>query len=206
MVRRFVDSARLSRARRIKSQDVLEFQVVKDDPIIAYCVIQGSESKPYTIIINCEEKYIAHWCYDFAKGYGNCKHIAKLLLMLSPEQVDRIYQIHNELQKIREYDLENYLNDIKQQVLLENPDNESISLKDRILLLSQYFDSERHRNRIIPSIISQIEEELEKLPPTAKLIRIFDIMSLVSKELKEKFLQIAAKPFISAFQASLEYF
>ncbi|WP_457558943.1 hypothetical protein [Candidatus Harpocratesius sp.] len=206
MVRRFVDSARLSRAKRIKSKDVLEFQVVKDNPVIAYCVIQGSESKPYIIIINCEEMYIAHWCYDYASGYGNCKHIAKLLLMLSSEQVDRIYQVRNELQKIRNRNIDDYLNEVKQQILLENPDNESISLKDRIFLLCQNFDSEIHRNRIIPSIISQIDGELFELPPTAKLIRIFDIMSLVSKDLKEKFLQVVSKPFNNAFKIALNHF
>ena len=68
MPSRLVPSRKISRARSISNRNVLEFTIVKENPLIAFCLIQGTAREPYTVIINLEEKYVAHWCPDFAKS------------------------------------------------------------------------------------------------------------------------------------------
>lgn len=199
-----IDSQRWARARRIKSKDILEFNVVNEDPVVAYCKIQGSEAQPYTVIINCEKNYLAHYCADFSGNYNNCKHIAKLLMLLPETLSDRINKHKGKLDKIRSRDLSSYLDEIKQKAILNSPEDEEISLEDRINLLVKNFESTQFRNKIIPTIISMISSEMAELSPPANLERIFSILTLIPNEKKKEFLHMLKAPFQKAFQDNLQ--
>lgn len=76
---RFMDFRRLSRAEKIRN-DEIEFSYVTDDRVEA-------RIRDYTIVIDLKEKVIKHDCDDWRKGRGSkrmCKHLGKLFLALPP--------------------------------------------------------------------------------------------------------------------------
>ena len=99
-MRRFIDSSRLSRARKITERSVLEFKIVQEDPVITYCYLQGSASDPYICFIDLKDNKVGHSCPDFDKSnrYNNqrnqiagwCKHLGKLLLLLDSNLLNPI--------------------------------------------------------------------------------------------------------------------
>ena len=70
MISNMVKGSRLSRARSITDRSVIEFKIVKKNPLITYCLIQGSASVPYIAFIDLKENKVGHYCPDFSKGQG----------------------------------------------------------------------------------------------------------------------------------------
>ncbi|HME54372.1 MAG TPA: hypothetical protein VKM55_19255 [Candidatus Lokiarchaeia archaeon] len=120
IIERLVQGSRLARARSIQNKDVVEFCKVKTEPLVVYCRIQGSDITPYTAIIDLEEGVVGHWCPDFFKGEGWCKHLGKLLLMLTDQEVTTIANAASTLRHVKAKEsMAEMLSRIK-SVLVEN--------------------------------------------------------------------------------------
>jgi hypothetical protein len=212
-----VDTARMGRARKISSKAVLEFKIVSEDPLKAYCLIKGSSSRPYIQIIDLEKKIVGHSCPDFNKSRGNrysrygsrssgggwCKHLGKLLLMIDPEQVDRVYAVHGQLQTIRQdSQLNAILTDYKQDLLI-NADSkedsaEEVNIDDSIQLIHKLIRSNgdiHTLQKVVDGIIPKIKKILDESNSISSLFFIESLVHGMTPEVSVKFDELTGNTF-----------
>lgn len=137
MLERLVPPDKMKRARAISTKSVLELGRASKDPLVVYCIIQGSDAEPYTAIIDLGEQVVAHWCPDFIKHPSSwCKHLGKLLLDLDPAEVNAVAAARHALKAVVDRRaVQDRLMKCKEQVVLETTGDdgtEELPLLDRI--------------------------------------------------------------------------
>ncbi|MHA1202406.1 MAG: HEAT repeat domain-containing protein [Candidatus Heimdallarchaeaceae archaeon] len=207
MVRRFVQGNRLSRAKSITNKSVVEFKIVSDKPLIAYCLIQGSASTPYAVFIDLKEKLVGHNCPDFLKGSGWCKHLGKLLFMLESEKLDEVYQLRTSLKIIKNTgQIAEQLNKYKAASLSKDIEEKDIPLQKQIELLGNMLAKRDNVSKILPKITSVISKELEEIDKNMILFRIKYLLSHVNTYAIEAFIKNTKSAFILGFKRALDHF
>ncbi|MHA1718805.1 MAG: hypothetical protein ACTSWX_02715 [Promethearchaeota archaeon] len=209
MIRNLVSTSRLSRARSISDKNVLEFAIIQEDPLITYCIIQGSAPKPYTIIINLQDKYVAHYCPDFINRYHDwCKHLGKLLLLLSDEQVNTIYEQKSQLNLIKDNDLTSYLEKIKEISLVQIDNTIEIPFDERIKILVKYISEKETHDQQIQGLVKSLEDDLNSLNSDLILYKIDSYIKVLkdSEEDEKRFIEIMHEIFLKKFRNALGIF
>ncbi|MHA1929308.1 MAG: hypothetical protein ACTSV2_12100 [Candidatus Thorarchaeota archaeon] len=178
MPSRFVQGARLNRARKISDRSLVEFEVLSENPVIAYALIQGSGSEPYTVIIDDSRGVVAHSCPDFNKGIGWCKHLGKLLLKLPEGCVDRLNK--DRLRTIRgNSEIREHLESLREKKTLEAPDDHDVSLDEQIHVLAKNLQNGKTPAQLLERVREGLKDEIEKSTPNMVLLKI----NLITKEL-----------------------
>ena len=86
-----VDSWRLDRAREIPDTDLKELTILQETPLVVYGYVQGSAATSYLVLIDTANGKVGHTCPDYEKRGAWCKHIGKVLLKLSSDQITQVY-------------------------------------------------------------------------------------------------------------------
>ncbi|QEE17373.1 hypothetical protein DSAG12_03206 [Promethearchaeum syntrophicum] len=212
MIQNLVSSSRLSRARSISDKNVLEFAIIQEIPLITYCIIQGSAQNPYTAIINLQEKYVAHYCPDFLnRSFDWCKHLGKLLLMLSDEQVKNISNQKSQLKLIKTSNLSSYLEKIKEISLVQVGDKINkieIPFNERIKILCRYLLKKESYTTQVKTLVKSLEDDLNILSSDLILYKIDSYFELLkdSKEEEKLFIEAMFDFFYQKFHDILEIF
>ncbi|MCE7737005.1 MAG: hypothetical protein GPJ54_19120 [Candidatus Heimdallarchaeota archaeon] len=198
---RLVERSRMVRAKKISKSSIKEFEVINEDPLIAYLIIQGSSSSPYIVIIDFKKNHAAHSCPDFNRRRSFCKHFGKLFLLLPDYLFGKVVQNQSRLNKIYG-GVDKLLNEIKSKKMEEKIDNNEIELEDLSLIesIKAYYTGKRNEP-LLQAIKQLIDIELKTDKPYLfflKLNNILEIPDSLSKEdfrgkisshIKEKFLK-----------------
>jgi hypothetical protein len=164
MVNNFVQGSRLSRARAITERSVIEFNIVQDNPLVVYSLIQGSGKQPYCCIIDLDKDLVAHYCPDFARSGRQrswCKHLGKVLLQLNSGQIEQIRnQTPSNIIKGRN-ELYQHLDRIKAKRVEEGRDSEEMSLNDKLVVINQLLQTNKVSDSLINQITHDINHELD---------------------------------------------
>ncbi|TFG30421.1 hypothetical protein EU528_08295 [Candidatus Thorarchaeota archaeon] len=171
MPSRFVHGARLSRARKISDKSLVEFEVLSENPVVAYALIQGSGSEPYTVIIDDSQGIVAHTCPDFNKGIGWCKHLGKLLLKLPEGSINNLNK--SRLREIRSYsEIRDHLERLREKKTLEAPSDVDVSLDEQIHVLAKSLENGKTPLQLIERVRQGLKDEIEKSTPNLVILKI----------------------------------
>ncbi|MFW9977990.1 MAG: hypothetical protein ACFFEJ_07935 [Candidatus Thorarchaeota archaeon] len=165
MVRRFVEPSRLKKAEKISDSKV-NLHILREQPLSLWATLAGSGSSPYLIAIDLEMGVVGHVCPDFVRAssritggsnIGWCKHMGKILLMLSSSQVEEIYQAIGSLRVVKSTKgLPEIIEEIKKQAAAPKKDTE-VSLRDRIVHAAK---SEKPSEAELDLIRNRLREEV----------------------------------------------
>ncbi|MCE7747841.1 MAG: hypothetical protein GPJ51_05550 [Candidatus Heimdallarchaeota archaeon] len=207
MVHRLVRGNRLSRAKSITARSVVEFKVVKEKPLIAYCLIQGSASQPYMVFIDLKKNLVGHKCPDYMKGQGWCKHIGKLLFLLEESQVDEIYKSRSKLREIkRDNEIREHMDKYKADSIQETVATGDIPLPNQIEILGNMIAKNQRVAQILPNIKTAIKTELEKTHIDQIPYRVSFLLSSVPKFSLDSVIKQTRDSFEPFLAKSVDYF
>ncbi|OLS31819.1 MAG: hypothetical protein HeimAB125_15140 [Candidatus Heimdallarchaeota archaeon AB_125] len=207
MISNMVKGSRLSRARSITDRSVVEFKIVRKKPLITYCMIQGSASIPYVAFIDLKENKVGHYCPDFSKGQGWCKHLGKLLFMLNEEQVKAINdQFHTlKILKTKETVIE-HLDKYKKDLLKKNGADENISLEKQLKIIDDMLKKRQKVDKILPSVVASIKKEFYKIEDSLMLFRLNLLVSEFPSTSRKVIFEKIQLPLQRALNKATKYF
>jgi len=190
---------------------LVEFEILQEDPVIVYGLIQGSASEPYTVIIDMSEPAIYHSCPDFNKGRGYCKHIGKILLKLQPASINKIATNRQSISVNRSIQAAaTKLAKLKENIILESKEIGDIPLTEMIETVGRTLNSGGNADDALINIIQLLKNELDqsthiltimKLDSVVQAIQRSGSTSLLSKVediLKQKFEDVMSN-FLDSF-------
>ncbi|MCY3413845.1 MAG: hypothetical protein INQ03_19530 [Candidatus Heimdallarchaeota archaeon] len=201
-ISKFIDSARVARAKKISSKKVLEFEIIKKDPLITFMVIQGSSRDPYIVIIDLEKREAVHSCPDFNRRYQYCKHFGKLFLSLDPTLFNQFASVslHKISVKVKER-----LQGLKSAIISENIEsedfNEDIDLKDAIM---SYLDSKSPL--LLSYITNSIKAEIKGISFLEYLNKVSYYLEIIPGNKQKVFAQELAKDLEDDIISNLDVF
>ncbi len=202
-----VKGSRLARARSISDRSVIEFKIVRKIPLITYCLIQGSASEPYIAFIDLKEKKVGHYCPDFTKGQGWCKHLGKLLFMLNHEQVQAVHRQFSNLTILKTTDaIIEHLDKYKKDLLKKNGAVENISLEKQLKIIEDMLKKKQKIDEIIPSVISSIKKEFSKMEDSLILFRLNLLVSEFPSTSRKLIFEKIQQPLQRALNKATKYF
>ena len=211
MPNRLIDSTRLSRARRISDNSLVEFEILKEDPITVYGLIQGSASEPYTVIIDMSERAIYHSCPDFNKGRGYCKHIGKILLKLQPISINQIVANRHNISVNRSGQAAaTKLAKLKENIILESKDIGDIPLTEMIETVGRTLNSGGTAEEALENIRNLLLNELNQSTHILTIMKLESIIQAVqrsgSSQLLSKIDDVLNQKFEESMSKFLESF
>ncbi len=201
---RIIDSSRLSRAKKISKSKVNEFEVVSEEPLIAFSIIQGSSSSPYTVIIDFENNKAYHSCPDYNRISSYCKHFGKLFLLLPEDLLYYFITNYRNLDK-KTSGIDKRLKEIKTSLVekkIEENTGEEINIADTI---DSYLSTKN--NKLLKLIINFMEKELDENDNYLYFMRFMQFISIPTGLTRKNFTSAIAssfeKNFISHVQSVL---
>lgn len=207
MIGNMVKGSRYSRARAISDRSVIEFKILNQNPLVTYCLIQGSAPEPYIVFIDLKKNVVGHYCPDFAKGRGWCKHLGKLLLMLDEKHVKAINDNFRNFTIINmQSNVNNQIDKYKQHLLKTNGADEDITLENQIKILDNMMMQNQKIGDIIPAILSSIKKELSKIADNLILFRLNLLISGIPSTSRKLTFEKIQKPLLRAFSKATAYF
>ncbi len=217
MAERLLSKSRLERARAIPDHAIVEFAKVQDEPLVVYGLIQGSDREPYTVLIDLEEKIVAHWCPDFEGGYagsygggyrgygggygggngggyshGWCKHLGKILLMLVEADANKIVPVASSLTKIiSKSEIKGKLEKVKEKRVSAIPpgsaDQPEISIVDQISVACQQTADGKECSALLEVINKRIEVDYSQMDASLILFGLNNLLGNVPEKFKKIF-------------------
>ncbi|MBN2151049.1 MAG: hypothetical protein JW839_06380 [Candidatus Lokiarchaeota archaeon] len=209
MAERLLSKTRLERARAIPDHAVVEYAKVQDEPLVVYGRIQGSDSEPYTVIIDLEQKVVAHWCPDFEGGgagsyrsygggygggysHGWCKHLGKILLMLEGADANKIVPVASSLAKVvSRKEIKDRLEKLKEKRVTAMPpsaaDQPEVPLMDQVSVACQQAIDAKECTALFEAVNKRIEADYSRMDASLAIFALNSLLENIPGKFKEVF-------------------